>query len=123
MRYLILMTLIWAFSFSFIGEVLAGQVDSYFAVLVRIGLASLVFLPFTKFRGVPTKLKLKIMLIGSVQIGFMSFSVGEELKRQCVQERLQRLVKWIQNSWSAVLEVNLGTYTKGLGEEMRLCNC
>jgi len=71
MRYLILMTLIWAFSFSFIGEVLAGQVDSYFAVLVRIGLASLVFLPFTKFRGVPTKLKLKIMLIGSVQIGFM----------------------------------------------------
>lgn len=71
MRYLILMTLIWAFSFSFIGEVLAGQVDSYFAVLVRIGLASLVFLPFTKFQGVPTKLKLKIMLIGSVQIGFM----------------------------------------------------
>lgn len=71
MRYLILMTLIWAFSFSFIGEVLAGQIDSYFAVLVRIGLSSLVFLPFTKFRGVPTKLKLKIMLIGSVQIGFM----------------------------------------------------
>ncbi|ATB68975.1 acetate efflux pump MadN-like [Sulfurospirillum diekertiae] len=71
MRYLILITLIWAFSFSFIGEVLAGKVDSYFAVLVRIGLASLVFLPFTKFRGVPTTLKIKIMLIGGVQIGFM----------------------------------------------------
>jgi len=65
------MTLIWAFSFSFIGEFLAGRVDSYFAVLVRVSLASLVFLPFTKFRGIATELKLKIMLIGSVQIGFM----------------------------------------------------
>lgn len=71
MRYLILMTLIWAFSFSFIGEFLAGRVDSYFAVLVRVSLASLIFLPFTKFRGVALELKLKIMLIGSVQIGFM----------------------------------------------------
>ncbi len=71
MRYLILMTLIWAFSFSFIGEFLAGRVDSYFAVLVRVSLASLIFLPFTKFRGITTELKLKIMLIGSVQIGFM----------------------------------------------------
>jgi len=71
MRYLILMTLIWAFSFSFIGEILAGRVDSYFAVLVRVSLASFVFLPFTKFRGIATSLKLKIMLIGSIQIGFM----------------------------------------------------
>ncbi len=71
MRYLILMTLIWAFSFSFIGEILAGRVDSYFAVLVRVSLASLIFVPFTKFRGIATSLKLKIMLIGSIQIGFM----------------------------------------------------
>ncbi len=71
MQYLLLTTFIWAFSFSFIGEILAGRVDSYFAVLVRIGLASLVFLPFTKFRGIDKALKVKIMLIGSVQIGFM----------------------------------------------------
>ena len=71
MRYLLLTTFIWAFSFSFIGEILAGRVDSYFAVLVRICLASLVFLPFTKFRGIDKALKVKIMLIGSVQIGFM----------------------------------------------------
>ena len=71
MRYLILITLIWAFSFSFIGEFLAGHVDSYFAVLVRVSLASLVFLPFTKFRGIALELQLKIMLVGSVQIGFM----------------------------------------------------
>jgi carboxylate/amino acid/amine transporter len=71
MQYLIMMTLIWAFSFSFIGEFLAGRVDSYFAVLVRVALAALIFLPFTKFRGIATELKLKMMLIGSVQIGVM----------------------------------------------------
>ncbi len=71
MRYLVLMTAIWAFSFSFIGEFLAGRIDSYFAVLVRVGLASLVFLPFTKFKGISNTLKLQIMGIGIVQIGFM----------------------------------------------------
>lgn len=71
MPYLILVTLLWAFSFSLIGEVLAGQVDSYFAVLIRVVLASLVFIPFTKFRGIQTKLKLQIMLIGTIQIGLM----------------------------------------------------
>ncbi len=43
---LIITTILWAFSFSFYGEYLAGHVDSYFAVLVRVGLAALVFLPF-----------------------------------------------------------------------------
>lgn len=71
MQYLVLVTILWAFSFSLIGEILAGEVDSYFAVLIRVALASLVFLPFTKFKGIQTKLKLKIMLIGTVQIGLM----------------------------------------------------
>lgn len=43
MQYLVLVTILWAFSFSLIGEVLAGEVDSYFAVLIRVVLASLVF--------------------------------------------------------------------------------
>lgn len=46
MALLIITTILWAFSFSFYGEYLAGHVDSYFAVLVRVGLAALVFLPF-----------------------------------------------------------------------------
>lgn len=71
MAYLVVVTFIWAFSFSFIGEFLAGSVDSYFAVLVRVALASLIFLPFTKFRGVPNALKGKILAIGAVQIGVM----------------------------------------------------
>ena len=71
MRYLIFITIIWAFSFSLIGEFLAGKVDSYFAVLIRVLLASLVFLPFTDFKNIENSLKLKIMGIGIVQIGLM----------------------------------------------------
>ena len=51
MALLIITTILWAFSFSFYGEYLAGHIDSYFAVLVRVGLAALVFLPFLRTRG------------------------------------------------------------------------
>ncbi len=71
MRYLIAVTLIWAFSFSLIGEFLVGQIDSYFAVVVRVALAALVFLPFTAFKGVSWRLKITIMNIGAIQIGLM----------------------------------------------------
>lgn len=43
MGYLLIVALIQAFSFSLIGEYLAGHVDSYFAVLARVLLAGLVF--------------------------------------------------------------------------------
>ncbi|OIQ24999.1 carboxylate/amino acid/amine transporter [uncultured Vibrio sp.] len=71
MFYLSTVTLLWAFSFSLIGVYLAGQVDSWFSVLMRVALASLVFIPFTKFRGVPNLLKLKLMAIGGIQLGLM----------------------------------------------------
>jgi len=71
LHYLVGVTLVWAFSFSLIGEFLAGSIDSYFAVLIRVALASLVFLPFTRFVGVENKLKLSLMGIGAVQIGIM----------------------------------------------------
>ena len=48
---LIITTILWAFSFSLYGEYLAGHVDSYFAVLARVSLAALVFLPFLRTRG------------------------------------------------------------------------
>ncbi|MEC8208516.1 MAG: EamA family transporter, partial [Pseudomonadota bacterium] len=44
MTYLFAVTLLWAFSFSLIGVYLAGQVDAWFSVLMRIGLATCVFL-------------------------------------------------------------------------------
>ena len=71
MRYLFSVTLLWAFSFSLIGVYLAGQVDAWFSVLMRIALATLVFLPFLKFKKTPKPLAIKLMLIGAIQLGAM----------------------------------------------------
>jgi drug/metabolite transporter (DMT)-like permease len=54
MRLLWLVTFIWAFSFSLIGEFLAGQVDAYLAVSSRMLLALLLFSPWLlKYRPRP----------------------------------------------------------------------
>lgn len=71
MAYLSAVTLLWAFSFSLIGVYLAGQVDSWFAVWMRVALASLVFLPLIRFKTVPAPLIAKLMTIGGIQLGLM----------------------------------------------------
>lgn len=81
MRYLIVVTLLWAFSFSLIGQYLAGQVDSDFAVLLRVLIATAVFAPFTLWRGLPGRLVGGFWLAGALQFGitylclYRSFSV------------------------------------------------
>ena len=69
MPYLITVNLLWAFSFSLIGEYLAGRVDSDFAVLARVLIAALVFLPFTRWRGLPARLLAGFWLAGALQFG------------------------------------------------------
>lgn len=71
MIYLFGTTLLWAFSFSLIGVYLAGQVDAWFSVLMRVALAMLIFLPFLKFRTVAKSLALKLMAVGAIQLGVM----------------------------------------------------
>lgn len=71
MILLLLTTVLWAFSFSLIGVYLAGQVDGWFAVLVRVALAALVFLPFLSWRGVQAKQALLYMALGACQLGVM----------------------------------------------------
>ncbi|WP_404340713.1 carboxylate/amino acid/amine transporter [Pseudoalteromonas mariniglutinosa] len=71
MAYLFAVTLLWAFSFSLIGVYLAGQVDAWFSVLMRVALATCVFLPFLKLTSTPKKLASKLMLIGAIQLGAM----------------------------------------------------
>lgn len=71
MVYLWIVTILWAFSFSLIGEYLSGRVDSYFMVLMRLVLAALVFLPFVLRARVKGKLALQLMGIGAVQLGLM----------------------------------------------------
>lgn len=71
MLYLVAVTVLWAFSFSLIGEFLAGAVDSYFSVLTRIILASAVFLPFLKLSLLNAKQKAILASLGAVQLGLM----------------------------------------------------
>lgn len=69
MGYLVFVTLLWAFSFSLIGEYLSGQVDSDFAVLSRILLAGALFLPLTRWRGVAPPFIRGLLLAGMLQFG------------------------------------------------------
>ncbi|WP_237045710.1 carboxylate/amino acid/amine transporter [Aquipseudomonas alcaligenes] len=69
MPYLLIVTALWAFSFSLIGEYLAGRVDSDFAVLLRVLIAALVFLPFTLWRGLPRRMLAGFWLAGALQFG------------------------------------------------------
>ncbi len=61
----------WSLSFSLIGVYLAGQVDAYVSVWIRITLAALVFLPFLRLQAVTKKEAFQLMGIGGIQLGLM----------------------------------------------------
>lgn len=71
MWYLSGVTIMWAFSFSLIGVYLSGHVDAWFSVLLRIGIAALIFLPFLKLKGFKADTIVKLIAIGAVQLGLM----------------------------------------------------
>lgn len=71
MPTLIAITFLWAFSFSLIGVYLAGQVDAWFSVLMRVALATVIFLPFLKLRQIGPKTALQLMVCGAFQLGIM----------------------------------------------------
>lgn len=71
MIYLLIVTAIWSFSFSFIGVYLSGQVDNWFAVLARICLALLVFTPYLRVRIFNLKQIILLAIIGAFQLGIM----------------------------------------------------
>ncbi|QXP59707.1 EamA family transporter [Olleya sp. HaHaR_3_96] len=71
MRYLLGVTIIWAFSFSLIGVYLSGVVDAWFSVLMRIGIATLLFLPFLRLKKIKAETIFKLTAIGAVQLGLM----------------------------------------------------
>ncbi len=70
MIYLLLVTLIWGFSFGLVKGNLAG-IDPHFISFARLAAALLVFLPFTAWRKVTRALSLRLMLVGVLQFGFM----------------------------------------------------
>lgn len=70
MLALLLVSLLWAFSFGLIKGNLSG-VDANFIAAARLGFAVLVFLPFLRLNKVPGSLKWKLFLIGAAQFGLM----------------------------------------------------
>ena len=88
MWLLVITTLLWAASFSLIGEYLAGQVDSWFSVLVRVALASLVFLPFLRWRQFSVKVIALYMAVGACQLGVMYLFVFHAYQYLTVAEFL-----------------------------------
>ena len=73
MYYLIFVTIVWSFSFSFIAVYLSGQVDTWFAVVMRVLLAFITFIPFLRFKNVSIKQMLLLMGVGACQLGIMYF--------------------------------------------------
>ncbi len=68
MAYLLIVSLVWAFSFGLIGNQLGGLPPAWLA-WIRLGLSAAIFLPFV--RRVPAKTGLALFAIGAVQFGLM----------------------------------------------------
>ena len=79
MPLLLLVSLVWAFSFGLIKGRLGG-LDSSFISAVRLGLALLVFLPFFRSRGLTWRLTLSLVGIGAMQFGLMYLAYNESYK-------------------------------------------
>ncbi len=70
MLYLILVSIVWGFSFVIIKGTLVS-LDAGFVSLVRLLLSFLVFLPFLRFAGLSLYERLQLLLIGGIQFGLM----------------------------------------------------
>ncbi len=71
MSLLWVVTLLWAFSFSLIGVYLAGQVDDFISVFVRVVIALAIFAPLLLGARPGWRTGGALMLVGAVQIGLM----------------------------------------------------
>lgn len=70
MLFLLIASLVWAFSFGLIGNRLAGLEPSVVA-LVRLLLSLLVFAPLARRGGIGMATALRLLLLGGVQFGLM----------------------------------------------------
>jgi carboxylate/amino acid/amine transporter len=71
MKYLFGFTIIWAFSFNLISVYLSGYVDAWLSVLMRIGIATIIFLPFLRLKKIKVETILRLIAVGSIQLGLM----------------------------------------------------
>jgi len=70
MLYLLIVSIIWAFSFGIIKDNLTG-LDSNFVAFARMVISLLIFLPLLRFQKLKLKSTIQLVLIGMVQYGLM----------------------------------------------------
>ena len=70
MVYLLFVSLVWAFSFGLIGNTLTG-VDSFLVATIRLGCASLLFIPFLIIHDISVRDRVRLLLYGAIQFGLM----------------------------------------------------
>jgi len=70
MIYLLIVSIIWAFSFGIIKDNLTG-LDSNFVAFARMVISLLIFLPLLRFQKLKLKSTIQLVLIGMVQYGLM----------------------------------------------------
>ncbi len=70
MIYLILVSVIWALSFSLIKGNLSS-LDSNFVAFIRLLLSFLIFLPFLRIKNINFKTAFQLMVVGIIQYGIM----------------------------------------------------
>ena len=79
MLHLVVVSLIWAFSFGLIKRFLGG-IDSTFVATARLGLSLLVFLPFLRLRAIAPRAVLSLAGIGALQFGVMYLAYIESFR-------------------------------------------
>lgn len=70
MAYLLVVSLLWAFSFGLIKGNLTG-LDASFVSFARLAISLVVFLPFLRLGGLSRRLLVALPLVGAVQYGLM----------------------------------------------------
>lgn len=75
MLYLLIVTVIWAFSFGLTKGNLSG-VDPLFISFVRMAIALVIFLPFLKLKKINRQTGLRLLLIGALQFGVMYITLN-----------------------------------------------
>ncbi len=79
MLYLVLVSLLWAFSPGLTKGLTTG-LDSSFVAAARLGLALLVFLPFLRLKGLTPRLLASLAALGAVQFGVMYLGYIESFR-------------------------------------------
>lgn len=85
MLYLLVVSIVWAFSFGLTKGKLAG-LDSAFISAARLGLALLVFLPFLRPRDLSPRSIVALIGIGALQFGLMYLALNESYRHLAAHE-------------------------------------